>query len=93
LNQPCIDRIFEKMTKWANVVAACFAIVAIMYLFVLPAVNPPVSTGAQWISLHAPLPTSAATPVVLARPTEHTRIQDLSAASFDILELDSVLRC
>src|SRR5690349_3922689 len=66
LNQPRIDRIFVEMSKWANVVAACFAILAIMYLFVLPAVNPPVSTGAQWLSVHAPIPTSDATALVLA---------------------------
>jgi hypothetical protein len=82
------------MRSCVNIAAACIAIVAIMYLFVLPAVNPPVSTGAQWLSAHAPLPTySAAMAVHVQSPATHLYVQESSDALPDILDLDSVRRC
>jgi hypothetical protein len=82
------------MRRWAIIAAGSIAILAIMYLFLLPMVNPPVSTGAQWVSAHLTLPTvNVATLDQPEQQPVHFAVRPAAEATFDIIELDSVRRC
>jgi hypothetical protein len=94
LNEHGIKRIVEMMRRTLNIGAACIAIVAIMYLFVLPMVNPPLSTGAQWASAHLMVPTfSVATVDDSQRTPARSVVHEAGDALLDIIDFDSVRRC
>lgn len=81
------------MPRWINIFGAVAGGIAMLCLFLLPMVNPPVSTGAQWLSLQALIPVLSYPLIQPLVSSEYQIRQGPQRDRSEVFTLDTVRRC